>query len=115
MANRSKAKGSAFEKDIQDYLRDELLYDVERLRTTGAEDEGDLVVKEGSLLTIIEAKATANLNSADFIRQAFLERDHYARNRSLDPGNILPLVVWKRRQKPVSEALVITTLQEFFR
>lgn len=113
VANPSKARGTAFEKAVQDFLRGRG-FDVDRLRTTGAKDEGDLAVREGNFIDLLECKATKCLDASGFMLQAMVERDNYASSRGLSTGIVLPYVVWKRRSRPVSEALIISTLGEFF-
>lgn len=115
MVNPSKNKGTSWEKALQDYLRHELKYDVDRLHLTGAEDEGDLVVREEGSLCIIEAKDVARRDLEGWMGEAFKERTNYAAHRGLSATNMLPLVVMKRRNKSVKEAFVMTTLEEFFR
>lgn len=113
MANRSKQIGSAWEGAVRDNLRGRG-YDVERLRQTGKNDEGDLVVKEGTAACIIEAKATARMDLSGFMRQALLERDNYCKARGLNTKNVMAVAVIKRRGKSTDEAFVVTTLGEFF-
>lgn len=113
VANRSKQAGTAWESAIRDELRG-MGYDVERLRTTGSLDEGDLVVKEGTAVCIIEAKATQRIDLSGFIEQAVTERDNYCKARGLDPATVLPVVIVKRRGKNTAEAFVVTRLRDFF-
>lgn len=109
---RNRRHGAKFEIDLLNYLR-ENGYTGERLRLAGRDDEGDLVVFFDGV-TILEAKATKALDTASGVRQAFLEKANYARKRGLDPDAITAAMVWKVPRKPIGQALVITTLDEFF-
>ena len=115
-AARNRRKGARWEGDLKEGLRNQG-FDTERLKLTGKEDEGDLVVRLPSGLLaprdrlIIEAKDAA-MNVTDFIRQATVEADHYASHRSLDRGSVLAIAAVKRRGKNWREAVVLTTLGE---
>lgn len=110
----NKAKGTKMESDVRNYLRD-LDYDVESLRTTGTLDEGDLIVREEDLYCLIEAKNVKRIDLASFIDQAMAERENFAKARGLDVNDILPVAIVKRRGRNVSQAYVVTTVEEFFR
>ena len=94
------------------YLR-EHGFDVERLRQAGAQDEGDLVVKDGDI-TILEAKATRRLDTASGVKEAMAEKVNYAVHRGLDPADITGAMVWKVPGKGIGDALVIMKLSEYF-
>lgn len=124
MTNKSKALGTNHETAILKHLR-ELGYEAERLSLSGAQDEGDLLLKAGVELIdvgdhmvdmrdrrfVIEAKNTKGFTPADWVRQAKIEASNYATHR----GVAVPhwVVIAKARQKPISEAYVITTLSEW--
>ena len=91
----ARSRGTSFETALMRYLR-ENGFDVERLRQAGAQDEGDLVVKDGGV-TIIEAKATRRLDTASGVREALAEKVNYAKHRGLDPDDITGVMVWKVR------------------
>lgn len=109
MANRNKRVGSEWEGRVLQYLRDNN-FDVELLRTTGAEDEGDLVVKVGQPL-IIQAKAEKGYNLA-YLKDAHEQAGHYAKHRGLDyvPDAVLVL---KRRNHPISRAYVVQEFEQW--
>lgn len=110
-AARNRRKGARWEADLRDGLRSKG-FDVERLKLTGKEDEGDLVIRVASEFIVIEAKDAA-LNVTDFVRQALLEAEHFAAHRSLDKSRVKGVAVVKRRGKGWREALVLTTLAEY--
>lgn len=116
MTNR---KGPRFERELLDYLRGER-YDAERLRLTGTEDEGDLAIRLGFVVSnsidriIIEAKNVARMDLAGWVAEAETEAENYAAHRNLAtaPGFI---VVHKRKGKGVAKSYVTTTLEEYLR
>ena len=110
MAN---AKGGAFERELMKYLREQG-HDVERLRLSGKEDEGDLLVRwpSGDRL-VIEAKNVKAMDLAGWVKEAELEAKNYAEHR----GTYLPdwAVVHKRRGKGAADAYVTMPLREYLR
>ncbi len=65
MANRSKAKGTAFESDVAGYLRRHTPLDVERRTLGGVNDRGDLSgVFLGGERVVVECKATKRMDLA---------------------------------------------------
>lgn len=111
MSAANKRKGAEWETTLMKFLRTEG-YDVERLRLAGKDDEGDLVIKHGGLVYIIEAKNTAKIDHAQFVREAELEAVNYKKHRSLDfMPNFASIV--KRRNAHVGEAYVLLPLHEW--
>lgn len=114
-AKSASRAGKFYETEVMRYLR-ERGYDVEKLRLTGAEDEGDLLVRpilrDGRI--VIEAKRRGALDLAGWIREAQVERDNYDAHRGLDrPSNFV--VVHKARGKGIGQSYVTTTLDEWMR
>ena len=105
-------KGSRFEKELLDYLRS-MGYETERLRTTGSQDEGDLLVRAlaGERRFVVEAKNTAKMDLSGWVGEAELEKDHYLQHRGLAYANFV--VVHKRRNKGVGQAYVTMPLFEW--
>lgn len=110
MTNPSKARGTKFETDVQTYLRANL-YEAERLPTTGSKDEGDLVLRLGGVPFVLEIKNCAKLNLAGWVREAAIEAGHFAAVRKIDIPHFV--VVHKKRNAPISQAYVTTTLREW--
>ncbi|MGW3336229.1 hypothetical protein ACWDCL_01945 [Streptomyces sp. NPDC001009] len=109
----NKRKGAAWETELLGGLRS-VGEDAERLRLTGAEDEGDLVVREpGGTYLVIEAKNAA-FTPGPFLDEAERERLAFARHRDLDPLDVDSIVVVKRRGKGWRKAFVLTTVENFF-
>lgn len=84
----SRAKGTAWESAIVDYLRDNGAPHAERRAQSGATDRGDIA---GIPAVVIEAKSAARVELAGWLDEAELERKH-------DHAN-LGVVWFKRRGK----------------
>lgn len=115
--NRSAtAAGKKYERDLMVYLR-ERGFDVERLRLSGKEDEGDLLLRTSTpqkrLRFVIEAKRTKALDLAGWIKEAELERDQYAAHRGHWPGLAGFVVVHYARGKGIGRSYVTTTLDDW--
>lgn len=91
MANPSKAKGTAAEVAVRDYLR-RAGYPAERLPTEGAKDRGDIVGIPG---ITIEVKACREMALAQWVDEANAEADNagqgvavvwHKRRGTTDPG-----------------------------
>ncbi|MEU7643375.1 hypothetical protein [Streptomyces huasconensis] len=110
---RNKRRGADWEAELRDELRGAGL-DVERLRLTGVEDEGDLVVRlDTGRALVIEAK-NARFEPGVFIREALKERANYAKHRGLDANSVDAVVIVRRRGANWRDAYVLTTVEEFF-
>lgn len=104
MAASAKAKGSAFERDAMNEGRARG-HQIERLRATGTNDEGDLALFGGyGLVTVLEAKARARMSLAEWMDEAVVEAQNWAKHRNhlgIDP---VPAVLHKRRMKGIADA-----------
>lgn len=114
MTNRPKAIGTAYETLTARGIVDGGVPDVERLANTGAQDEGDLVVKDLGHIYVLECKATQKINLASFVDQARLEAENYRKRRHLPVGSVTGVAVVKRRGKNVRDSYVVSTLADFF-
>ncbi|WP_217129353.1 hypothetical protein [Streptomyces sp. AC558_RSS880] len=109
----NKRKGADWEIELMTGLRS-VGEDAERLRLTGAEDEGDLAIREdGGLFTIVEAK-NAKFEPGPFLDEAERERLNFAKHRGIDPERVESIVVVKRRGKGWRKAFVLTTVEAYF-
>lgn len=86
----------------------------ERLRLAGKLDEGDLAVQDVGLTYVVEAKNEAKLNLTGYVREAQAEADNYAKARKLRRESVMPVVIVKKRNAPISDAFVIVPAAEFF-
>jgi hypothetical protein len=119
------AAGKKFQRDVMKHLRDERGLDAENLVLTGAEDEGDVILKypvdrqtqapDGLRRVVIECKREKGFNLASWVKQAEVERDNYAKHRFLNLSSVGFMVVHYRRQHGIPKAYVTTTLDEWLR
>lgn len=107
---RNRRSGAEWETRLLHQLRD-IGHDIERLHLNGREDEGDLILTTGHKTYIIEAKA-GQPHLAEFVKQASREARNYETHRNKTSQSTIGLVVMKQRNKPWSEAYVVSTLNE---
>ena len=105
--------GKKYEADLMKYLRSKG-QDVERLRLTGAEDEGDLLLRYPSGdRFVIEAKREKGFKLGPWLREAEVEAKNYAEHRACyQPGFV---VVHHARSKGIGQSYVTTSLDEWLR
>ena len=108
--SRNRRAGAEWETRLLHQLRD-TGHDIERLHLNGREDEGDLILKTGNKTYVIEAKA-GQPHLAQFVKEATTEARNYEQHRNLVDKSTIGLVVLKQRNKPWSEAYVVSTLTE---
>lgn len=106
MSAANKAKGSKWERDIEDYLNACGLH-ARRLPRAGSKDIGDVSVTVKDFVIVVEAKNVKAANMADFLRQADVESDNYEAKYGVAT---VPVVVTKTRQKGTGEGRVTMTL-----
>lgn len=117
--------GKRYQNDLMKYLRDDRGLDAERLVLTGAEDEGDVLLRLPNKVNkfayehaderfVIEAKREKGFSLADWIKQAQIEANNYGLHRGLnfDPHFV---VVHHARGKGIGQSYVTTTLDEWLR
>lgn len=108
--SRNRRAGAEWETRLLHQLRN-IGHDIERLRLNGKEDEGDLILKTGNKTYVIEAKA-GQPHLAQFVQEATNEARNYETHRNRESQSTIGLVVMKQRNKPWSEAYVVSTLNE---
>jgi Holliday junction resolvase len=103
MTSPQKAKGSAYEREVAVYLRDNGFPQADRRYGAGVQyDKGDLV---GVPDVTIECKNHAKIDLAQFIDEAIVEAGH-ARTK-------YGVAVIKRRRHNVAQSYVVMTLEQF--
>jgi hypothetical protein len=102
MANPSKRKGSTFERQVADYLRDNGFPYAERRVTEGANDRGDIAGVPG---VVIEAKNCKRLDLGTWVVEMLREQK--------TAGAEIGAIVHKRRNHGVEAAYVTMTLRQF--
>lgn len=108
-----KARGATFETESKDIFRAHG-YEAERLARTGTKDEGDIIVREwlGFRHVVVECKAPGLDGTIDipgWLREARLERGHYADARSISEGT-LGVALIKARGKAIEDAYLVIRL-----
>ncbi len=101
MTNTAKAKGTAFETAVVNFLKTRWP-GVERRALAGNKDKGDI---QGIPGWALECKNTAAITLATFVDEALVE----ARNAGVQFG----AAIIKRRGKGVSQAYVVMTLEQW--
>lgn len=103
-------KGSRYENELLKYLREQG-YDVERLRLTGKEDEGDLLVRHNGDRFVFEAKNTKRMTLAGWVEEARLEARQYGDHRGIATPYFA--VIHKRVGKGTDQSFVTLPLHEY--
>lgn len=114
-SQRSRRKGASFELDVLKWIREETGLRAERLRLAGKNDEGDIAVDDVGLVYVIECKNEQKISLAGYVTESITEARNYAAARSLTVDDIMPIVVIKRRGRPIGDSYVLSTLTEFFK
>lgn len=110
---KNRRNGTAFESAIVEYVRKRGL-EADRLRTSGKEDEGDLVIRDKvGVAAVAEAKSGKNLRVRFWWEEeAIPESKNYAARRSmLEPP--APALILKSHNKNISKALVVIDLETY--
>lgn len=115
MPNPSKAKGSAYERAVVEFLATHGHPYAERVYGAGrAEDEGDI---DGLVGWCIEAKNHREIDLAGFVDEAVREAatiDARLRKRGVEIQTF-PVAIIKRRAKPVEDSYCVTPLKHWTR
>ncbi len=100
--NRPRRIGTAWESAVVDYLQAHGFPYAERRALNGARDKGDVAGIPG---VVLEAKAEKAVDLAGWCSEAEAE--------AANAGVTRWAVVAKRRRKPVAQAYVILTLEQY--
>lgn len=119
MVNKSKIKGTAYETETVNRLR-ERGHEAERIALAGGDDEGDVhvYIKHGSNIVsraIIECKNVKQINLSAFVDQAITERDTYCKKRGLDPSEVDAVAFVKRRNHGWEKGYAVTTVDQWLK
>ena len=109
MVNKAKIKGTTFETATVNYLRANGFPYARRLAQAGAADIGDISLGDepaGGRVTV-ECKDHAKINLAGFVDEMTVE--------CINNKTEYSIVVMKRRGKNISQAYVVTTLEQWTR
>lgn len=103
MVNKNKIKGSAFERDVADYLAANGFPEADRRYGAGHNlDKGDIIGVPGFAL---ECKNQTQIKLAEFLAEALIEAVHAKKKYGA--------AVIKRRGKGVAESYVVMSLAQF--
>jgi Holliday junction resolvase len=103
MVNRNKIKGSAFERDVADYLVANGFPEADRRYGAGAQfDKGDII---GVPKFALECKNQAKIMLSEFLAEALIEAKHANKKYGA--------AVIKRRGKGVADSYVVMSLSQF--
>ncbi|MHB1101005.1 MAG: hypothetical protein ACYCZR_15785 [Burkholderiales bacterium] len=107
MAAANKAKGSLFERQLEEYIQGAGVK-ARRLPRAGSKDIGDVAIelKDGSVI-VVEAKNVKTVTMADFLKQAEVEAVNFCDKYNVDT---YPVVIVKARQQSVGQSRVTMTL-----
>lgn len=110
----NRRRGTQFETDLVKHFRSKGM-DTERLRLSGKEDEGDIVVRIGrDQRVVVEAKSGKNLSVRRwFEEEAVPEARNYAKRRSLLNEEVAATLVMKSHNKAIGKSLVTIDLDTF--
>ncbi len=107
MSSYSKAKGSAFERDVENHAN-EVGVKARRLPRAGSKDIGDVAIElRSSRVIVAELKNVKVPDMSGWLREADVESCHYTLKYDVDT---YPVVITKTRQKGIGEARVTMTL-----
>lgn len=107
MSAANKAKGSLFERQIEDYLN-ETGVRARRLPRAGSKDIGDVAVElRSDRVLVLEAKNRKTQAMSEWLDEAEVEAENY--EAKYDKVTY-PLVVTKTRQKGIGDARVTMRL-----
>lgn len=104
--------GKKYESDLVKFLREQG-HDTERLRLSGAEDEGDVLLRLPSRRYVVEAKRRKSFDLGGWVAEAAVERGNYCLHRGLSLQEAGFVVVHYRRQHGIAQSYVTTTLREW--
>ena len=108
----NKRNGASYEIQLVQWFRN-MGHKCERRSKAGSRDEGDVAVEIGEWVYCIEAKNVAKMALPEFLAQAHVQANHYAENRTMDRGRVIPLVVIKRRLHGIEKSYVVQELDAF--
>mgnify|MGYP002640864697 CR=1 FL=1 len=111
MSAANKAKGTKFESDVANYLQSRGVR-CKRHPRTGVNDIGDAGFPLNKGTMVLEAKARKSIDLATFVAESLVEAVNYEHKFPAEAPAFGAAVV-KRRQKPIGDAYVVLTLDEF--
>lgn len=114
-AKANKRKGAAFEIELEGFFAG-LLLKVMRLVRRGKDDEGDLLIRVGSLAIIVEAKNEKSIDLSGYMAEATAEAMRWEQRHVHDvdaPKLVIGVAIVKRRMKSISKSYVVMEVDDF--
>lgn len=111
MANPNGRKGAAFELGVLKWLRSRGVT-AERLRLSGAKDEGDIFAVVAGKTYVFELKNRKSISLPQFWQEAVAEAENFAKARALAYTPPAYVIV-KRRNHPIEKSFVIQDLEQW--
>jgi Holliday junction resolvase len=102
VTNKSKARGTAWETRLVNYLKEHGFPLAERRALSGSNDRGDV---SGIVGVVIEAKNQQTLGLAEWIDETVVEKQN--------AGASIGVCVFPRRNKTTGRAYVLMELDQF--
>lgn len=111
----NKRKGAAFEIDLENFFNQALIRAI-RLVKRGKDDEGDLMLRIGNIVFIIEAKNEKSINLAGYMDEATKEALNWEARHVHDPDapeHVIGVAAVKRRNKGIHKTYIVMEADDF--
>jgi len=111
----NKRKGAQFEVDLENFFSG-LLVKVIRLVKRGKDDEGDLMIRVGPVVFIVEAKNEKSINLAGYMDEATSEALNWEARHVHDPDapeQVIGIAAVKRRNKGIHKTYIIMEADDY--
>lgn len=111
----NKRKGAAFEVDLENFFTS-LMLKIIRLVKRGKDDEGDLMLRIGNIVFIIEAKNEKTINLAGYMDEATKEALNWEARHVHDPDapeHVIGVAAVKRRNKGIHKTYIVMEADDF--
>lgn len=111
----NKRKGAQFEVDLENFFVG-LLIKAVRLVKRGKDDEGDLMIRVGPVVFIVEAKNEKAINLAGYMDEATTEALRWEARHVHDPDapeHVIGVAAVKRRNKGIHKTYIVVEADDF--
>jgi len=111
----NKRKGAQFEVDLENFFT-RLLIKAVRLVKRGKDDEGDLMIRVGPIVFIVEAKNEKSINLSGYMDEATQEALRWAARHVHDPdapGHVIGVAAVKRRNKGIHKTYIVMEADDY--
>jgi hypothetical protein len=111
----NKRKGAQFEVGLENFFNQALIK-ATRLVKRGKDDEGDLMLRIGPTVIIVEAKNEKSINLSGYLDEATTEALNYESRHVHDPDapeTVIGVAAVKRRNKGIHKTYVVMEADDF--